>query len=142
MATGDYQLNEQHQIKEDSDAAEDVAVDILQKSDEIHRVDFLEQLQDSKLNRSCVVAAFQVSSPSSAQGSQTKRTRGRGAVCDRSSSVTGAVFLMAVVAFRDWCDRPCRMMRRMHGPGCERVDIGNFDCYPRCSNAEVDIVTV
>jgi hypothetical protein len=23
------------------------------------------------------------------------------------------------------CDRPCRMMRRMHGPGCERVDVGN-----------------
>src|SRR6476661_10457308 len=62
-ATADRQSNEQHQIKEDSDAAEDVAVDILQKSDEIHRVDFLEQLQDSKLNRSCVVAAFQVSSP-------------------------------------------------------------------------------
>jgi hypothetical protein len=33
-------LNEQHQIQEDSDAAEDVAVDILQESDEIHRVDF------------------------------------------------------------------------------------------------------
>ena len=45
MATGDYQLNEQHQIKEDSDAAEDVAVDVLQESDEIHRVDFLDYSQ-------------------------------------------------------------------------------------------------
>jgi hypothetical protein len=33
-------LNEEHQIQEDSDAAEDVAIDILQESDEIHRVDF------------------------------------------------------------------------------------------------------
>lgn len=94
MATGDYQLNEQHQIKEDSDAAEDVAVDVLQKGDEIHRVDFLGQLQDSKLNRSCVAAAFQVSSPSSAQGSQTKKPRGR-RDCVRSSSE----FLLLCI----WC---------------------------------------
>jgi hypothetical protein len=39
-ATADRQSNEQHQIQEVEDAAEDVAVDILQKSDEIHRVDF------------------------------------------------------------------------------------------------------
>ncbi|MEG4585419.1 hypothetical protein QUA54_09400 [Microcoleus sp. MOSTC5] len=93
MATGDYQLNEQHQIKEDSDAAEDVAVDILQESDEIHRVDFLGQLQDSKLNRSCVAAAFQVSSPSSAQESQTKKPRGAG-LCAIAKRVSAAVYLV------------------------------------------------
>src|SRR6476661_10734840 len=93
-ATAYRQSNEQHQIKEDSDAAEYVAVDILQKSDEIHRVDFLGQLHDSKLNKSCVAAACQVSSPSSAQESQTKKPRSRGG-CVRSSSE----FLLLCI----WC---------------------------------------
>ena len=42
---GDRQFNQQHQIQEAKDAAEDVAVDILQESDEIHRVDFLNYSQ-------------------------------------------------------------------------------------------------
>lgn len=41
-ATADRQLNEQHQVQEVEDAAEDVAVGVLQKSDEIHRVDFFD----------------------------------------------------------------------------------------------------
>ena len=39
-ATTYCQLNEQHQIQEVEDGAEDIVVGVLQKSDEIHRVDF------------------------------------------------------------------------------------------------------
>jgi hypothetical protein len=44
-ATGDRQFNKQHQVKNAEDGAVHVAVDVLQESDEIHRVDFLDYSQ-------------------------------------------------------------------------------------------------
>jgi hypothetical protein len=57
-ATGGRQFKKQHQVQKAEDGAVDVAVDVLQESDEIHRVDFLVQLKHSKLNRSGVAIAF------------------------------------------------------------------------------------
>jgi hypothetical protein len=41
-ATGGRQFKKQHQVQNAEDGAVDVAVDVLQESDEIHRVDFLD----------------------------------------------------------------------------------------------------
>ncbi len=57
-STGDRQLKKQDQVQNAEDGAVDVAVDVLQESDEIHRVDFLVQLKHSKFNRSGVAIAF------------------------------------------------------------------------------------
>ena len=44
-ATGGRQFKKQHQVQNAEDGAVDVAVNVLQESDEIHRVDFLDYSQ-------------------------------------------------------------------------------------------------
>jgi hypothetical protein len=44
-AIGGRQFKKQHRVQKAEDGAVDVAVDVLQESDEIHRVDFLDYSQ-------------------------------------------------------------------------------------------------
>lgn len=72
---GDQHLDRQHEIQK----AGGIADDIVQKSQGIHPVDFLEQLQLSLLNRGCVIVAFSSGRANrpSVQGKKTKNPWGR-----------------------------------------------------------------